>query len=49
MAFIAYHFHWSSGELMALDHADRRTWVAEISSINRRLGGSSAARALEAL
>jgi len=37
MAFIAYHFHWSSGELMALEHRERRRWCHEISSINRRL------------
>ena len=49
MAFIAFHFHWSGAELMALDHAERRTWVAEISSINRRLDGSSGPRPLEAL
>ena len=37
MAFIAYHFHWDSGELMTLEHAERRRWCREISSINRRL------------
>jgi hypothetical protein len=37
MAFIAYHFHWSSTELMALEHGERRRWCQEISSINRRL------------
>ncbi len=37
MAFIAYHFHWASGELMALEHGERRRWCQEISSINRRL------------
>jgi hypothetical protein len=37
MAFIAFHFHWSHAELMALEHAERRRWCREISAINRRL------------
>jgi hypothetical protein len=37
MAFIAYHFHWPSSELMALEHRERRRWCREISVINRRL------------
>ena len=37
MAFIAYHFHWPSAELMALEHRERRRWCREISGINRRL------------
>jgi hypothetical protein len=37
MAFIAYHFKWPSGELMALDHGERRRWCREISTINRQL------------
>ena len=37
MAFIAFHFHWSRDELMALEHGERRRWCEEISSINRRL------------
>ncbi len=41
MAFIAYHFHWSVDDLMSLEHAERRRWCEEISSINRRLNGSS--------
>ena len=39
MAFIAYHFHWPRGELMALEHEERRRWCEEISRINRRLNG----------
>ena len=42
MAFIACHFHWSYGELMQLDHRERRRWVREISSINRTLDGGPA-------
>jgi hypothetical protein len=42
MAFIACHFHWSYGELMQLDHHERRRWVREISAINRALDGAPA-------
>ncbi|MCW3065685.1 MAG: hypothetical protein JWN32_2857 [Solirubrobacterales bacterium] len=41
VAFVAYHFHWPHGEVMALEHADRRRWVAEISSINERMNGDA--------
>jgi hypothetical protein len=41
MAFIAYHFHWTNAELMALEHAERRRWCREISTINRHLDGAS--------
>lgn len=37
VAFIAYHFHWPLAEVMALEHADRRRWVEEISQINDRI------------
>jgi hypothetical protein len=40
MAFIAYHFHWSRDELLGLEHAERRRWCREISSINRSLDGA---------
>lgn len=36
VAFLAYHFTWAHDEVMALEHADRRRWVAEISAINER-------------
>jgi hypothetical protein len=41
MAFIAHHFHWSHGELMGLDHRERRRWCREISAMNRALDGTS--------
>jgi hypothetical protein len=41
VAFIAYHFHWSQREVMELEHADRRQWVAEISAINARINESA--------
>ena len=37
MAFLAYHFHWPMNDILELEHADRRRWVAEISAINRRM------------
>jgi hypothetical protein len=40
MAFIAHHFHWSHGDLMQLEHRERRRWCREISAINRRLDGA---------
>jgi hypothetical protein len=39
VAFLAYHLHWPHDELMALEHADRRRWVEEVSDINRRMNG----------
>jgi uncharacterized protein DUF6760 len=42
VAFVAYHFHWPLDDVLALEHADRRRWVAEISSINRRMSEASA-------
>jgi hypothetical protein len=41
MAFIAHHFHWAPGDLMQLEHRDRRRWCREISRINRALDGAS--------
>jgi hypothetical protein len=40
VAFVAYHFHWSHTEVMALEHAERRRWVAAISAINERMNGA---------
>lgn len=37
VAFVAYHFHWPLEDILELQHADRRRWVEEISSINRRI------------
>jgi hypothetical protein len=36
VAFVAYHFHWPHDDVMAMEHADRRQWAAEISSLNER-------------
>jgi hypothetical protein len=40
MAFISYYFHWSGQEVMNMEHALRRRWCEEISSINRSLNPS---------
>jgi hypothetical protein len=37
VAFVAYHFHWSSAEIMDLEHRERRRWCEEISKINKKL------------
>ena len=37
VAFVAYHFHWPHDQVMTLEHADRRGWVAEISAINQQI------------
>ena len=37
VAFVAYHFHWPHGDVMALEHAERRRWVEQISTINDRM------------
>lgn len=42
VAFIAYHFHWPQREIFALEHADRRRWVAEISAINVEINAAGA-------
>ena len=42
MAFIAMHFHWSHGDLMRLEHRERRRWCAEISAVNRVRNGTPA-------
>ena len=37
IAFVAFHFHWGEGEVMQMEHRERRRWVAEISKLNQRL------------
>ncbi|MFZ0388948.1 MAG: DUF6760 family protein [Calditrichia bacterium] len=37
IAFIAYYFHWPRGEIMDLEHRERRRWCEEISRINREV------------
>jgi hypothetical protein len=37
IAFVAFHFHWPEGEVMQMEHEERRRWVLEISNLNRRV------------
>ena len=39
IAYVAYHFHWSFGEILDLEHPTRRRIVGEIDAIRRRLNG----------
>jgi hypothetical protein len=36
VAYLAYHLHWGLEELLGLEHAERRAWVAEVAALNRR-------------
>ena len=37
VAFIAYYFHWSHDEIMAMAHEERRRWCHEISKLHRSM------------
>jgi hypothetical protein len=37
VAYLAYHFHWPLGEILALEHGERQRWVKEVAKINSRL------------
>ena len=39
IAYLAYHLHWPLDTLLDLEHADRRTYVAEVATLNRRAAG----------
>ena len=41
MSFISYYFHWSSSEVLNMDHNSRRKWCSEISEINKSLTPSA--------
>ncbi len=41
VAYIAYHFHWTHEQILALEHPDRLHWVAEIAKINQRFNDPS--------
>lgn len=40
VAYIAYHFHWSVDEVLAMEHKERQVWVQEISEINKEINKS---------
>jgi hypothetical protein len=33
VAYVAYHFHWALDDILDLEHADRRRFVAEINEL----------------
>ncbi|HYU81088.1 MAG TPA: DUF6760 family protein [Vicinamibacterales bacterium] len=37
VAYVAYYLHWPYHEIMAMDHRERRWWIAEVSRIHDRL------------
>jgi hypothetical protein len=37
VAFIAYHLHWSLGELLELPHRERVAWVGLVSAMNKKV------------
>jgi hypothetical protein len=39
VAYVAYYFHWSLGEILELEHPVRRRFIEEIVRINRSLSG----------
>jgi hypothetical protein len=43
VAYIGLHLHWPYDQIMALEHAERQRWVAEIAQFNRRLNQASRA------
>ena len=40
VAYIAYHFHWSIDDILAMEHKERQIWIREISNINREINES---------
>jgi hypothetical protein len=39
IAYLAYHLHWPLDDLLDLEHPLRRTYVAEVATLNRRAAG----------
>jgi hypothetical protein len=36
ITYLAYHLHWSFGELLDLEHHDRRRLVESVATLNQR-------------
>ena len=47
-AFIAYHFHWSYGDILGMEHAERHRWCDEISKINQAMNSDDRQKSLGA-
>ncbi|WP_420840459.1 DUF6760 family protein [Archangium primigenium] len=41
VAFLSYYLHWPRDQVMALSHAERQHWVAEVSRLHERLNEAS--------
>jgi hypothetical protein len=37
VAYLAFHFHWSYEQIMAMEHPERQQWVTQVAQINQRL------------
>ena len=37
IAYIAYHFHWSLDDVLAMEHNERHIWLREIARINKEI------------
>lgn len=37
VAYIAYYFHWPLGDILEMEHQDRRRWAEKIAEINRKV------------
>ena len=37
MAYIAYHFHWPTNDILDMEHEERHMWLREIARINREI------------
>ena len=38
VAHLAYFYHWPHDQIMALEHRERRRWIAELTRLQGRLG-----------
>ncbi|MCP2342448.1 DUF6760 family protein [Actinomadura rupiterrae] len=43
VAYIAYHFHWSRGEILDLEHLDRRRYLGHIVGFVNRANAAAEA------
>lgn len=39
VAFLGYYLHWPYGEIMRMEHRERKRWCEEVSRINRKISG----------
>ena len=44
VAYIAYHFHWSPGDVLAMEHRERQAWVEQIAALNQRINEAAEGR-----